>query len=159
MPADACCRPRDRRHDADDERVEGTDRQLLVADGAGPSTSSSDANGTGGNLTMQHFDCRPGQEGTYTVGLSSDGRTMTLTPVGCLLRTRDILAGDWTRWPCPNPDSVCGSEARAGSPPASFDGARRPDSSDAHPPPVLSGYSYVVPAGWSSIWNAPGQAE
>ncbi len=112
---------------------------------------------TQANLTMQHFDCRPGQEGSYTVGLSADGRTMTLTPVGesCSPRA-DILAGDWTRWPCPNPDSVCGPELDPGLHHSSFTAPGDPNSptSPAH---VLSGYSYVVPAGWSSIWNGLGR--
>lgn len=104
------------------------------------------------NLTMQHFDCRPGQEGSYTVGLTSDGRTMTLTPVveACPQRA-DVLAGDWTRWPCPNPDSVCGPELEPGLHHSPF--APYGDYIPALPPPVLSGYSYVVPAGWSSLQN------
>ena len=105
------------------------------------------------NLTMQHFDCRPGQEGSYTVGLTSDRRTMTLTPVteACSSRA-DILAGDWTRWPCPNPDSVCAPELEPGLHNASFAPYGDPNV-PAPSPPVLSGYSYVVPAGWSSLQN------
>ena len=106
------------------------------------------------NLTMQHFDCRPGQEGSYTVGLSSDRRTMTLTPMrdDCPARSA-ILTGGWTRWPCPNPDSVCAPELEPGLHHSSFAQYGDPNS-PASSPPVLSGYSYVVPAGWSSLENS-----
>lgn len=112
---------------------------------------------TQANLTMQRFDCRPGQEGSYTVGLSSDRQTMTLTPVreACSPRA-DILAGDWTRWPCPNPYSICGPELDPGLHHSSFTAPGDPNS-PADPASVMSGYSYVVPAGWSSRGNALGR--
>jgi hypothetical protein len=106
------------------------------------------------DLTMQHFDCRPGQEGSYTVGLSADGQTMTLTPMrdDCQARSA-ILTGGWSRWPCPNPDSVCAPELEPGLHQSSFAPYGDPNST-ASSPPVLSGYSYVVPAGWSSLQNS-----
>ena len=98
---------------------------------------------------MQHFDCRPGQEGSYTVRLAADGETMTLMPIrdDCLGRS-DVMTGRWTRWPCPNPDSVCAPELDAGSSPLVVRTVRRSELSGVSPP-VLSGYSYIVPAGWS----------
>jgi hypothetical protein len=113
--------------------------------------------GTQANLTSQHFDCRPGQEGSYTVGLSADRRTMSLMPVGeaCSQRA-DILAGDWTRWPCPNPDSICAPELEPGLHQSSFAPYGDPNA-PASSPPVLSAFSYVVPAGWSSLQNALGR--
>jgi hypothetical protein len=102
------------------------------------------------DLTMQHFDCRPGQEGSYTVRLAADGKTMTLTPIrdDCLGRS-DVMTGRWTRWPCPNPDSVCAPELTPGLHRSSFEPSGDP-SPPASSPPVQSGYTYIVPAGWSS---------
>ena len=41
--------------------------------------------------------CQVGAVGTYTFGLSSDGRTLTLTPVSDACAERAHPAGDWTR--------------------------------------------------------------
>ena len=109
---------------------------------------------TQANLTMQHFDCRPGQEGSYTVGLSADGLTMFLTPIrdDCLARA-GIMTGAWTRWPCPNPDSVCAPELTPGVHHSSFAPNGDPNALPSSPP-ALTGYSFTVPAGWSSSQNA-----
>ena len=105
------------------------------------------------NLTMQHFDCRPGQEGIYTVGLSADRGTMTLTPLGEACPPRaDVLAGGWTRWPCPNPDSVCGPELEPGLHHSRSRRAWRSQRRRRHRR-VLSGF-LRRPWGWSSYERA-----
>ena len=69
---------------------------------------------------------------------------MTLTPTDDACATRaDILAGDWARWPCPNPDSTCQAELEPGV------HAMALQSSDGSIATILKSVSYTVPAGWS----------
>jgi hypothetical protein len=96
------------------------------------------------SLTSQYWVCHPGDRGTYAVAFSTDHRTLTLSLVDDACTTRAIiLAGDWTRWPCPNPDSSCQTELA-------------PGRHDDPLTPRLAGlatYSYTVPAGWSHLGN------
>ena len=102
------------------------------------------------SLTSGHWDCQPDQDGSYIVGLSSDGRTLTLAPVTDACRSRaTILAGDWTRWPCPNPLSTCQAELAPGRHALSF---QLPDGSATT---ILKSVAYTVPTGWSQLDNSP----
>jgi len=102
------------------------------------------------SLTSGHWDCQPDQDGSYIVGLSSDGRTLTLTPVTDACRSRaTILAGDWTRWPCPNPLSTCQTELSPGRHVSSF--MNMDPNVPATSSTFLTGYSYSVPVGWSQL--------
>ena len=113
----------------------------------------------------KYWNCEAGQEGTYDVSLSTDGEVMTLaaTTVDTCSTRGLILEGSWTRWPCPNPKSLCEPELAPGA----HDGKFTPydDGNGGHgPPPFLDGFSYTVPAGWSELddstflvrWNDPG---
>jgi hypothetical protein len=85
--------------------------------------------------------CNAGDEGRYLLDLSPDGATMSLILVRdpCPHRA-GILPGDWTRWPCSNPVSICGTELAAG---------RHPAANFA--PAAGLRLRYTVPEGWSSI--------
>lgn len=96
-------------------------------------------------LTAGHWDCRPGQDGSYTASLSASGATLTLVAIADACATRaGILAGAWTRTPCDSTDDRC-NELAAG----------RHDSTVLLPgddvaAPFITSYSYDVPAGWTS---------
>jgi len=98
-------------------------------------------------LADDRWQCTIGDSGTYSFRLSGDGQTLTLAAVQDACRVRaSILSGDWSRWPCPNPDSLCGSELTPGAHEATFEG-------DPATPfnPAISGFAYSVPVGWSSV--------
>jgi len=50
---------------------------------------------------LAQWDCRTGDVGSYTLGLSPDDQTLTMTSTtdSCASRAA-ILTGSWTRWPC-----------------------------------------------------------
>jgi len=97
------------------------------------------------DLAHDRWPCTTGDIGKYSSGFSADGRTLTLTTLQdeCAIRAQ-IMAGDWSRWPCPNPASRCDPELAAGDHRATFE----TDPSVSFRP-FLNGYSYSVPAGWS----------
>jgi hypothetical protein len=96
-------------------------------------------------LTANHWDCRPGQDGSYSVALGAGGATLTIAKISDPCDTRaGILAGAWTRTPCETTDDRC-NELAAG----------HHDSSvllpgDTPASPIITGLSYVVPTGWTS---------
>ncbi len=98
-------------------------------------------------LANDRWECTTADTGTYSFRLSGDGQTLTLTALQdeCAIRAQ-ILGGDWSRWPCPNPASRCDPELAPGLHSAAFEGGDRIPFT-----PVLYGYSYSVPAGWSGF--------
>jgi hypothetical protein len=94
-----------------------------------------------GSLTGQHWTCTTGDDGSYGVALSASGQTLSLTVKHDACPTRQsILVGDWTRWPCPNPNSVCQAELTPGRHVAA-----------AFAPAAGQPLAYTVPAGWSNV--------
>jgi len=67
-------------------------------------------------LTSKRWDgCSTRDRGTYTVGLSSDARTLTLAPTNDPCATRaGILVGSWTRTSCVLFDGACEPPATEG---------------------------------------------
>jgi hypothetical protein len=109
--------------------------------------------GTQQELTVAGVDCEPAQEASYTVSLSPDGTVMTLAPLGDLCPARAaVLAGDWTRWPCPNPKSTCKPELTPGKHQSPFVSAV-PPGEQALPSTYLAAFNFAVPPGWSLIDN------
>ena len=96
-------------------------------------------------LTSEHWDCHPGQEGTYNVALAPGGATLSLTPRGdaCAARSA-FLAGDWTRTSCATADARC-QELAAGR-----HQSIAPLPGDNPSAPIIGSYSYDVPVGWSN---------
>jgi hypothetical protein len=98
-----------------------------------------------GVLNLGHWDCRTGQEGTYSASVPGKGETLTLVAVADACATRAaILAGAWTRSRCDASDDRC-NELAAG----------RHQSTVALPgdlpaSPAIASYSYAVPTGWTS---------
>lgn len=97
------------------------------------------------SLTLQnvvaYWDCHPGDEGIYRVGLSFAGDTLTLAPEVDPCGTRSyILTGDWARQSCLN-DGSCLGDLQPGSHVTNFFHAylAAPDQ-----------LAYVVPEGWSN---------
>ena len=100
----------------------------------------------------RYWDCSPGDAGTYRVAFSAFNNLLTLTPThdACATRVR-ILNGGWTRWPCTNLDSACGTELSPGAHVTSFLPNIDPNLLGSPPPTALGWFSYTVPAGWSEI--------
>jgi hypothetical protein len=109
-------------------------------------------------LLGHHWDvCHSSDVGTYSISLSSDSKTLTLGLVADPCGPRSgILAGGWSRWPCPNPASVCQPQLAPGQHTTAFARYVDPNSVSSPPPTALSSYSYTVPAGWSDVGNAVG---
>ena len=103
--------------------------------------------------TSTYWKCQAGDLGTYTVDLSGDAKTMTLARVDDACETRAaVLTGDWTRWPCPNPDSVCEPELAPGIHTSPFVPGDGP-SDQSSPTTFLTTFSYTLPHGWGQIDN------
>jgi hypothetical protein len=101
--------------------------------------------------------CGPGDKGTYGIALSADKETLTLSPLddSCAPRSA-YLAGAWSRWPCPNPASLCQPELTPGRHSAAFQPYADSNGNPPAPSPYLREYLYTVPTGWSELGNENG---
>lgn len=77
---------------------------------------------TGMGNSNQQWLCQVGDEGIYTVGLTPDGRTLTLGLISdpCVPRAA-FLPGDWTRSVCQSGYYACTPEGAAPAAPAELD--------------------------------------
>jgi hypothetical protein len=92
------------------------------------------------DLTMESWNCRAGDRGSYTFSLAPDGRTLTLTLVGDACAERaSILAGGWVRTDVTNL-----------SPGHHVATIFRPLGDGPNPQ-----FSYAVPDGWSEHYETP----